>query len=150
LTNLTREHIIKELNIDTCCDYLIFSVINNDYELNGKIQTFITEKFDCIVKTNAYKVAKRKYRELFENTFNDIMKKAVPAASLANSAYSMSMAAASFASAGTLSGHSFASSNSSSSSMSTSSTSTTSSSSSSSSSSYSTANSSSISYAKVS
>lgn len=151
LTNLTREHMIKELNIDTCCDYLIFAVINNDNELNSKIQTFITEKVDCIIKTNAYKSAKRKYRELFENTFNDIMKKTVPASSLTHSAYSMSMSAAgSFSSAGSLSAHSLASSNSSASSVSTSSTSTTSSSSSSSSSSYSTANSLSISYAKVS
>lgn len=75
LTNLAREHIAKELNINNCCDYLIFCVVNNDNELNNKIQTFITENVETITKTNAYKMAKRKYRELFENTFNDIMKK---------------------------------------------------------------------------
>jgi hypothetical protein len=75
LTNLARECIIKELNINNCCDYLIFCVVNNDYELNNKVQTFITDNFETVVKTNAYKMAKRKYRELFENTFNDIMKK---------------------------------------------------------------------------
>lgn len=75
LTNLAREYIIKELNIHNCCDYLIFCVINNDYELNGKIQLFIAENYDTIIKTNSYKQAKRKYRELFENTFNEISKK---------------------------------------------------------------------------
>ena len=75
LTNLAREHIIKELHIQNCCDYLVFCVINNDYELNNKVQSFITENYDTIVKTNAYKQAKRKYRELFENTFNEISKK---------------------------------------------------------------------------
>ena len=75
LTNLSREYIIKELNIQNCCDYLVFCVVNNDYELNNKIQSFITENYDTIVKTNAYKQAKRKYRELFENTFNEISKK---------------------------------------------------------------------------
>lgn len=75
LTNLAREHIIKELNIQNCCDYLVFCVINNDYELNNKVQTFISENYETIVKTNAYKQAKRKYRELFENTFNEILKK---------------------------------------------------------------------------
>jgi hypothetical protein len=75
LTNLAREHIIKELNIQSCCDYLVFCVINNDYELNNKVQTFISENYETIVKTNAYKQAKRKYRELFENTFNEILKK---------------------------------------------------------------------------
>lgn len=78
LTNLAREHIIKELNIQNCCDYLVFCVINNDYELNNKIQAFIAENYETIVKTNAYKQAKRKYRELFENTFNEIFKK-IPA-----------------------------------------------------------------------
>jgi hypothetical protein len=77
LTNLAREHIIKELNIQNCCDYLIFCVINNDYELNNRIQTFISENYETITKTNAYKQAKRKYRELFENTFNEISKKIV-------------------------------------------------------------------------
>lgn len=75
LTNLAREHIIRELNIHNCCDYLIFCVINNDYELNSKIQVFIAENYDTIIKTNSYKQAKRKYRELFENTFNEISKK---------------------------------------------------------------------------
>ena len=75
LTNLSREYIIKELNIQNCCDYLVFCVVNNDYELNNKIQIFIAENYDTIVKTNAYKQAKRKYRELFENTFNEILKK---------------------------------------------------------------------------
>lgn len=81
LTNLSREHIIKELNIQNCCDYLVFCVINNDYELNNKIQAFIAENYETIVKTNAYKQAKRKYRELFENTFNEIFKK-IPAFNL--------------------------------------------------------------------
>ena len=75
LTNLAREYIIKELNNQNCCDYLVFCVINNDYELNNKIQMYIAENYDTIVKTNAYKQAKRKYRELFENTFNEILKK---------------------------------------------------------------------------
>jgi hypothetical protein len=75
LTNLAREHIIKELNIQNCCDYLVFCVINNDYELNNKVQSFITDNYETIIKTNAYKQAKRKYRELFENTFNEISKK---------------------------------------------------------------------------
>ena len=75
LTNLAREYIIKELNVHNCCDYLIFCVINNDYELNSKIQVFIAENYDTIIKTNSYKQAKRKYRELFENTFNEISKK---------------------------------------------------------------------------
>jgi hypothetical protein len=75
LTNLAREYIIKDLNIQNCCDYLVFSVINNDYELNNKIQTFITENYETITKTNAYKQAKRKYRELFENTFNELLSK---------------------------------------------------------------------------
>lgn len=75
LTNLAREYITKELNNQNCCDYLVFCVINNDYELNNKIQMYIAENYDTIVKTNAYKQAKRKYRELFENTFNEILKK---------------------------------------------------------------------------
>jgi hypothetical protein len=83
LTNLAREHIIKELNIQNCCDYLVFCVINNDYELNNKIQVFIAENYETIVKTNAYKQAKRKYRELFENTFNEIFKK-IPTLNKAN------------------------------------------------------------------
>jgi hypothetical protein len=81
LTNLAREHIIKELNIQSCCDYLVFCVVNNDYELNNKIQAFIADNYETIVKTNAYKQAKRKYRELFENTFNEIFKK-IPAFNL--------------------------------------------------------------------
>ena len=75
LTNLAREHIVKELNIQNCCDYLVFCVINNDYELNNKTQSFITENYDTIVKTNAYKQAKRKYGLLVENTFNEIAKR---------------------------------------------------------------------------
>lgn len=78
LTNLAREHLIKELNVQNCCDYLIFCVINNDYELNNKIQVFIQENYEQILKTNSYKQAKRKYRELFENTFNEIAKKILP------------------------------------------------------------------------
>jgi hypothetical protein len=82
LTNLARDQISKDLNINNCCDYLIFCVVNNDYELNSKIQAFIRDNFDLILKTNAYKAAKRKYRELFENTFNDIMKKTTPSATV--------------------------------------------------------------------
>lgn len=84
LTNLAREHIIKELNIQNCCDYLVFCVVNNDYELNNKIQAFIAENYETITKTSAYKQAKRKYRELFENLSksfsckNEIFKK-IPA-----------------------------------------------------------------------
>jgi hypothetical protein len=75
LTNLAREHLIKEVSVQNCCDYLVFSVVNNDYELNSKIQTFITDNYEAITKTNAYKQAKRKYRELFENTFNELLAK---------------------------------------------------------------------------
>jgi hypothetical protein len=75
LTNLAREHLIKDLNIQNCCDYLVFCVVQNDYELNNRVQAFISENYETVVKTNAYKQAKRKYRELFENTFNEIAKK---------------------------------------------------------------------------
>ena len=67
-----------------CCDYLVFCVVNNDYELNNKIQAFIAENYETITKTSAYKQAKRKYRELFENLSksfsckNEIFKK-IPA-----------------------------------------------------------------------
>ena len=75
LTNLARDHLIKELNVQNCCDYLIFCVVNNDYEFNGKVHAFMQENYDKIIKTNSYKQARRKYRELFENTFNEISKK---------------------------------------------------------------------------
>jgi hypothetical protein len=78
LTALAREHLAKELNISNCCDYLIFCVVNNDYELNTKVQAFIQENYESVVKTHAYKQAKRKYRELFENTFGEISKKMSP------------------------------------------------------------------------
>jgi hypothetical protein len=74
LTNLARDFLIKDLNIQNCCEYLVFCVVQNDYELNSKIQAFISENFETIVKTNAYKHAKRKYRELFENTFGELAK----------------------------------------------------------------------------
>lgn len=75
LTNLAREYLIKELNIQNCCDFLIFCVVNNDYELNTKVHSFIQENYEKVVRTNSYKQAKRKYRELFENTFSEILKK---------------------------------------------------------------------------
>jgi hypothetical protein len=74
LTNLAREHIVRELHVLNCCDLLVFCVVNNDYELNNKIQAFMSDNYECIVKTSAYKQAKRKYRELFENTFSQISK----------------------------------------------------------------------------
>lgn len=72
LTNLAREHLIKELNIQNCCDLLVFCVVQNDYDLNNRIQAFIRDNYDTVLKTNSYKWAKRKYRELFENTINEI------------------------------------------------------------------------------
>lgn len=78
LTALAREHLAKELNIANCCDYLIFCVVNNDYELNTKVQAFIQENYEAVLKTPAYKQARRKYRELFENTFGEISKKMAP------------------------------------------------------------------------
>ncbi|CAF0950506.1 unnamed protein product [Brachionus calyciflorus] len=78
LTNLAREYITKEINIQNCCDYLIFCVVNNDYELNSKVYGFIQENYDKVVRTNSYKQARRKYRELFENTFSEISKKIMP------------------------------------------------------------------------
>jgi hypothetical protein len=91
LTNLARDQITRDLNINNCCDYLIFCVVNNDYELNNKIQTFIRDNFDMILKTNAYKAAKRKYRELFENTFNDITKKPTSSSSLSSTSANTKM-----------------------------------------------------------
>jgi hypothetical protein len=78
LTNLAREHLAKDLNIQNCCDYLVFGVVNNDYELNSRVHAFIGDHYETIVKTSAYKQAKRKYRELFENTFNEIAAKRAP------------------------------------------------------------------------
>lgn len=78
LTALAREHLAKELNVGNCCDYLIFCVVNNDYELKAKVQAFIQDNYDAVVKTASYKQARRKYRELFENTFGEIFKKMSP------------------------------------------------------------------------
>lgn len=78
LTALAREHLAKELNVGNCCDYLIFCVVNNDYELKAKVQSFIQDNYDAVMKTASYKQARRKYRELFENTFGEIFKKMSP------------------------------------------------------------------------
>ncbi|RNA17084.1 speckle-type POZ [Brachionus plicatilis] len=75
LTNLARDHLINELNVHNCCDYLIFCVVNNDYEFNVKVHGFIQDNYEKIIKTNSYKQARRKYRELFENTFGEISRK---------------------------------------------------------------------------
>ena len=80
LTALAREHMAKELNVANCCDHLIFCVVNNDYELNTKVHAFIQENYEAVVKTHAYKAARRKYRELFENTFAEIARKMAAAA----------------------------------------------------------------------
>ena len=75
LTSVAREAMGKELSVLNCCDYLVFSVVNNDYELNAKVQSFINTHGKTIARTLAYKRAKRKYPELFGNAFGDVHKR---------------------------------------------------------------------------